>query len=191
MSTAHHTQNGSMPGVVRILLVLAIAFLLTVLLSAFGQSNSAVQTPDEGERVFNQVCATCHQLDPPASMEDGKPIAPPMKMILRHYQMAFDSTSAMEVALTSWLEKPDAERSVLPAHAVEEHGLMPPLTITETERQAVVGYLMKMSEDLGSEGMGGKMNHDMNGMQNGQGKMNHDMNGMQNGQGKMNHKKMD
>ncbi|NQV73761.1 c-type cytochrome [bacterium] len=186
MNVVHNHQSKPVAGTVRFLVLLLIVFLATLLLSAFQQTNSNQLKTDEGERVFNQVCSTCHQMDPPASMENGKPIAPPMKMILRHYQMKYDSTEALQNALTSWLEAPDKERSALPAMAIEEHGLMPPLTITEEERTAVVQYLVSLLSEEGMEGMNGmqgKMQHDM------KGKMDHDMKGMKGAMPQ--HKKMD
>ena len=158
MNVVHNHQSKPMASAVRFLVLLLIVLLATLLLSAFQQTDSVQLKTDEGERVFNEVCSTCHQMDPPASMENGKPIAPPMKMILRHYQMKYDSTEALQNALTSWLEAPDAERSALPAMAIEEHGLMPPLTITEEERTAVVQYLISLLSEDGMEGVQGQMN---------------------------------
>lgn len=122
----------------------------------------------DGERVFNEVCATCHQLDPPASMASDRLLAPPMRMILRHYAMAFSTPDSIKSALTAWLAQPDVKRSVLPAHAVAKFGLMPSLTISETERSAVITYLLTLLPSDGPDGpdgMNGKMNHDMNNME--------------------------
>lgn len=143
----------------------------------------------DGEEVFNRVCTTCHTVDRPTDMET-EPIAPPMKMIVRRYTMSTDSPEEAHTRIVEWLKKPDAEKSLMPAMAIEHHGLMPPVVLTEEERTAVAEYVLTLAEP-GEGMMQGKM-HQMGegeGMmhQNGDGQ---GMQGMQhqmgnNGQGMM------
>ena len=177
MNTTQNYQDKSRTNVIRFLFILALGFLLTVLLSAFRQPTSQVFQIDDGEKVFNLVCKTCHQLEPPASMEEGKMIAPPMKMILSRYNAAFTSTEELKSALNEWLIKPDTARSQMPAHAIEEHGLMPPLTITDAERNAVVIYLMTLVPEGGMDHMNGMMKGKMGEMKGKMGEMKGGMKG--------------
>ena len=142
--------------------------------SAFQQAPATT----DGEEVYNRVCATCHALTPPADM-DQKPIAPPMKMIMKHYVASHESDELLTNALNEWLLEPAAERSALPEKAIEHHGLMPKPALSDEERGAVIDYLLTLKPEGGA---GMKMNHQMNEKgQNGQkGEMNHKMGGKKN-----------
>ena len=194
-TTLQPYQHQSGPHPLRVLVFVLMVIILALMISALGP---VTQSPANGEEVFKQVCATCHTVDRPTDMEAAKPIAPPMKMIVRRYMMVNETEAAAHARIVTWLEGPSEEKSIMPPMAIEEHGLMPPVVLTEEERIAVASYVLSLHEP-GMQGMQG-MRHDMpnradssNGMgMNGQGMMMHrmDQDGQagQNGQGMMMHR---
>ena len=157
---------------------------LVVIGLVLSAARPAAQSFTDGEEVFGRVCATCHQVDPPADMQAEKPIAPPMKMIVRRYMMANETEEAAHARIVEWLQGPSAEKSLMPPMAIEEHGLMPPVVLTEEERTAVASYVLSLHE-AGMPGMG--QMHRMGEPQAGQGMQHqmHQMDATGQGQGMM------
>jgi cytochrome c len=100
-----------------------------------------------GEQLFQRVCSACHSLEGPPQM------APPMTHVARHYRQAFGDRERGTAHMVAFVREPSAERSVLPAHARERWGLMPPLPLPEAELRAVAEYVWQLPEPGG--GMGG------------------------------------
>jgi mono/diheme cytochrome c family protein len=89
--------------------------------------------PDRGQVVFETVCSTCHSMSPPVTL------APPMLMVAGHYAGAdVDDPWGM---MANWIASPDSAKSMLPSHAIERFGLMPPLPLAEGDAEAVVAYI--------------------------------------------------
>lgn len=103
--------------------------------------------PEDGtaSELVASVCATCHPLRPPPTL------APPLNMVVRHYMEEFTDARRAEEAIVEWLVAPDPERSGLPAHAIERFGIMPPILLSQDQREAVAAYLI---EEFGSTGHG-------------------------------------
>ena len=94
----HHHVVRPLSSILFVLLVIALA----IVISAMAPSPQPSLT---GEEVLNRVCATCHAVNPPA--EAGtKPIAPPMKMIVRRYMMINESEEAAQERIVEWLKGP-------------------------------------------------------------------------------------
>ena len=155
MSLAHHSPHHS-SGIAKLKMI-GLALLVILIAMLVGASNTVAPDSD-GEKIFKQVCTTCHSLDRPSDMTT-EPLAPPMKMIMRHYIAAHDSDEAIHAALVSWLVDPAPERSALPAHAIENHGLMPAPNLDAEERTAVVDFLLTLDTESMSGGMQGMMKH--------------------------------
>lgn len=113
--------------------------------SVSGASAAAVV---DGRAVFAQVCAACHSVQPPPVK------APPMSHVARHYRDRFTTESASVAAIVAWVRAPSAERSVLPAHARERFGVMPPLALPDAQLHAVARYVWTLGD--GATGMGGR-----------------------------------
>lgn len=153
---------------------------------------------DRGKVVFDTVCATCHSLNPPMLK------APPMLMVAGHYVDARSTDEAAMAAMKEWLRGPDSTKSLLPAHAIQRFGLMPPLALPADDIDAVVAYVFaerakagnpephqhgretgsdstRMAPGQGCQGNGCRMQHGQmqQGMQHGQMQQNR----MQNCQG--------
>jgi mono/diheme cytochrome c family protein len=106
-----------------------------------------------GRAVFERNCTVCHSIDPP-------PVAaPPMSHIARHYRAAEPDRDTAIRRIAAWIVAPSASASVLPAHAVEEWGLMPPLVLPEEERRAVAAYVLTLEDAHPRGPMGGGMQH--------------------------------
>lgn len=121
-----------------------------------------------GKAVFDAVCTSCHTVDPPALN------APPMSHVVRHYRSELDGEEAVVDRIAEWIAKPDQGRSLLPAHAIGQWGVMPRLGINANQANAVARYVLSLGES-GAMGMGEGMM-----MRRGQGAM-----GQQAGQGMM------
>jgi hypothetical protein len=102
-----------------------------------------------GRSVFDATCSACHTVEPPPRT------APPMSHITRHYLAASADTAAAVQRVAQWLSAPSAAASVLPAHAIEEWGLMPPLQLSSRERHAVAAYVFTLPAQRGGAMMGG------------------------------------
>ena len=92
----------------------------------------------EGQRLFDEVCTQCHTLEPPPNL------APPMRMVAMHLRQAFDSQEAAVDHVVSYAPAPDAERSILPSHAVERFGLMPPQPLRPDQLEKVATYVWSL-----------------------------------------------
>jgi cytochrome c len=93
-----------------------------------------------GEQLFQRVCSACHSLEaPPRS-------APPMTHVARHYRQAFADRADGVARVVEFVRAPSAENSVLPPHARERWGLMPPLSLPDAELEAVAQYVWQLSE---------------------------------------------
>jgi mono/diheme cytochrome c family protein len=102
-----------------------------------------------GRAVFERDCAVCHSIEPP-------PVAaPPMSHIARHYRTAEPDRDAAIRRIAAWIAAPSESASALPAHAVAEWGLMPPLALPSQERRAVAAYVMTLGSGQQQRGMMG------------------------------------
>lgn len=104
---------------------------------------AAQQTPaqPEGRAVFEMVCAMCHSVAPPAKL------APPMSHAAAYYLRKHESPDSAAAAIVAYLKLPSAETSVLPAHAIERFGIMPPQSHLSAEQlQAVARYVLTVAD---------------------------------------------
>lgn len=104
-----------------------------------------------GRQVVESTCLTCHSLRPPHKT------APPMTMIATRYAAAEPDTAAAARRIAAWARDPDPARSVLPPHAIERFGLMPPLDLPEADLRNAASYILTLRETAagGMGGMGG------------------------------------
>jgi len=100
-----------------------------------------------GEEIFQAVCTQCHTLEPPA----GK--APPMSHVARHYRDNLPDREQAVGRITEWLRGPAEERSLLPAHAIEMWGLMPPLELDSRQIRAVAEFVWTLPDQAADEQM--------------------------------------
>lgn len=101
-----------------------------------------------GRQVVESVCLTCHSLRPPHKT------APPLSMIATRYLAAAPDSAAAAVRIATWARDPDPAKSLLPAHAIERFGPMPPLDLPETDLRNAAAYILSLGAEAGG-GMGG------------------------------------
>ncbi len=131
--------------------IVQLVILVSAALLIMGQA-APTDPETRGEEVFKTTCATCHTLDPPMDK------APPMRMVIKHYLDA--DLEDPWGRLRSWIASPDSSRSVLPAHAIERFGLMPPLVLPEEDLDALMDYLKGLPlAQYEDEGAGHDMKH--------------------------------
>lgn len=56
--------------------------------------------------------------------------------------------------MIEWIKNPDADRSELPAHAIERFGLMPGQPLPDEDLRAVVEHVFQKYDDEGGMGRG-------------------------------------
>jgi mono/diheme cytochrome c family protein len=102
-----------------------------------------------GRTVVQTICAACHSEQPPPRL------APPLSQVAMHYRQAVPDSARAIARITEWIEKPAANRSLLPPQAVSRWGLMPPLPIPEDQRRAAALYVWSLGAGKGAAGMAG------------------------------------
>ena len=106
-------------------------------------SASAQQTPaqPDGSAVFEMVCAMCHSVAPPATL------APPMSHAAAYYLRRYPNGDSAAAAIVAYLKAPAAEKSLLPAHAIERFGLMPAQAhLSDAQLSAVARYVLTVAD---------------------------------------------
>jgi mono/diheme cytochrome c family protein len=133
-------------------LVFCAALAASLLVAGCAAARPADDRVDQlalGRQVFASTCTACHSIDPPALA------APPMSHVARHYLAGRDSAAAAR-RIADWIAAPSAAASLLPAHAIETYGLMPPLPLSSRERRAVAAYVLTLNagahDDHGEHG---------------------------------------
>lgn len=105
-----------------------------------------------GRQVVEAVCLTCHSERPPHKT------APPMSMIATRYVAAAPDSATAAARIAAWARDPDPARSLLPAHAIERFGLMPPLDLPEADLRNAAAYILTLggAQGGGTGGMGAR-----------------------------------
>jgi mono/diheme cytochrome c family protein len=115
-----------------------------VVLLSWGSSALIAQEPapaPDGAELFALVCAMCHTVNPPPKA------APPISHASAYYLRKHADTETAVTAMVDYLKKPEAERSVLPAHAIERFGLMPSQAhLTDGQLRAVARYVLSLAD---------------------------------------------
>ena len=133
---------------------LLVSLLALTAVPAAAQETAAER---EGRAVFEMVCAMCHSVAPPAKA------APPISHAAAYYLRKHPSPDSAAAAIVAYLKEPAAERSLLPAHAVERFGLMPSQGhLSNDQLGAVARYVLTLADTAHG---GGEMQHRGGGMQ--------------------------
>lgn len=89
----------------------------------------------DGKATFDVVCASCHSINPPHKL------APPMSHVARYYKRHYTTESEFVEAVVQWVLKPEKERSKMPAHVIENFGLMAAFPLPEAQLREVAKYV--------------------------------------------------
>ena len=91
-----------------------------------------------GEELFAENCASCHI----GSAESQERVAPPIFGVRDHYIKAYPEKDDFINAITDWLAKPEAGKSIMPG-AISKFELMPQLEIAKEDAHEIAEYLYK------------------------------------------------
>ena len=114
-----------------------------LVLLAVGASSLAAQeqAPPDGAQLFELVCAMCHTVNPPPKA------APPISHAAAYYLRKYQSADSAVAAMVAYLKKPEAERSAVPAMAIERFGLMPSQGhLSDAQLDAVARYALSLAD---------------------------------------------
>ncbi|MEQ9104744.1 MAG: cytochrome c [Rhodothermales bacterium] len=159
-TTIHHSKS-TLPTT---LAATGLALLLLLAGSpkdALSQETAVLDMENPGKQLFGLVCAMCHSEQPPVLA------APPMAMVVRHYRQALSTEDSVRTAIMTYVRKPSAEASLLPAHAIERFGLMPAQPqLTDEQLGHIVDYIMTLeAKPMQGGGMQGGMQGHQHGRQ--------------------------
>ena len=94
----------------------------------------------QGPKLFDQHCKVCHGLN--GGMNMKKRIAPPIAGVRMHYLSVHKDKDAFVNAITSWLEKPDASKTLMPG-AIRHFNLMPPISVPKADAKTIAEYIFE------------------------------------------------
>ena len=93
-----------------------------------------------GPKLFDQHCKVCHGLT--GGMNMKKRTAPPIAGVRMHYISVHKDKDAFVDAITSWLEKPDAGKTLMPG-AIRHFNLMPPISVPKDDARIIAEYIFE------------------------------------------------
>lgn len=94
----------------------------------------------QGKQVYERVCVGCHTMESPATL------APPLTHVAKHYRQAFTERDSAVAHIVAFVRNPAADRSKMPAHAVERFGLMPAQPLADEQLRAVATYIWSLPD---------------------------------------------
>jgi len=118
------------------------AFFVFTLLLLAGAPRAGAQeaaTVIDGKATFDVVCAACHSIDPPHKL------APPISHVARYYKRQFTTEAEFVEAVVQWVLKPEKERSKMPAHVIENFGIMAAFPLPEPQLREVAKYIYTLA----------------------------------------------
>jgi len=150
----------------------------------FSQASFASDDKHEaGEKLYKTNCESCHGAT--GGMDMSKRLAPPIAAVRLHYINSHTDEASFVEAVSSWVEKQDVSKSLMPG-AIKKFKVMPPLALVPKEDamkiaayiyagdiEKLEGFEKHVEDEHGKMGMGkgmhGKGMGEMKGM-HGQGK---------------------
>ena len=117
----------------------------------------------EGEKLFKTYCAACHGANV-GGMDMSKRIAPPIAAVRLHYIGTHADEASFVQAVTSWVEKQDASKSLMRG-AINKFRIMPPIAVPKEDAIKIAKYIYagkieepegfkQHVEDMHGKGMG-------------------------------------
>jgi len=118
--------------------VTVIFFAVTIFADENNQTKQASSSLSRASKLFDQHCKVCHGLTGGMNME--KRIAPPIAGVRMHYLSVHKDKDSFVNAVTTWLEKPDASKSLMPG-AIRHFNLMPPISVPKEDAKSIAEYI--------------------------------------------------
>lgn len=116
--------------------------LLTTFLAGTIVSQTVFSSDDKheaGEKLFKDNCAVCHGVAA-GGMDMTKRIAPPIAAVRLHYIDTYPDETSFVKAVSSWVQKQENSRSLMPG-AIQKFKIMPPLAIVEEDAKKIAAYI--------------------------------------------------
>ncbi|MEW7977575.1 MAG: hypothetical protein AB2814_09090 [Candidatus Sedimenticola endophacoides] len=88
-----------------------------------------------GREVFESLCLSCHPVERTPTLS-----APPIFAVKNHYLRTHPTREAFIARLSTWLERPDPNASLMPG-ALRRFGTMPRQELNAQQRRAVAAVL--------------------------------------------------
>lgn len=98
-----------------------------------------------GEHLVTTVCLGCHTIGPPPAK------APPFRMVAMRYRRQFGPGDSAVARIAAYVAAPSAQRSLMPAMMIDRFGLMPALSLPDSQLRAAARYVLSLD---GIGGMG-------------------------------------
>jgi cytochrome c2 len=100
----------------------------------FTGSAWAADAVEEGKRLLNENCLSCHnaELDPP--------MAPPMFGVQKRYKMASSDRIEFIRKITEFVQQPSQEKALM-KRAIKHVGLMPEVDVAEGDVKKIAAYI--------------------------------------------------
>lgn len=110
--------------------------LATFLISPITMASDA--TIEQGKQLYKTHCSACHGAT--GGMDMNKRLAPPIAGVKLHYIASHADKQPFVQAITEWLDKPDAGKSLMPG-AIRKFKLMPPITVAKEDAIKIATYI--------------------------------------------------
>jgi cytochrome c len=107
----------------------------SISISFAGSSASAQTAPVDGKAVFDKNCSICHTVQPPPKL------APPIIPISSRYHLKFKTKEDGVGHMVAFMKSPDKANAVADPQAITRFGLMPVVSISDSELRAVANWV--------------------------------------------------
>ncbi len=110
----------------------------TGLLMVFSSFILAQEPNNQGENLYQTHCSACHGVN--GGMDMSKRIAPPIIAVRMHYLKVYSDEMSFVNAITSWVEQPAQENSLMPG-AIGRFGMMPKIEVSQADIENIAQYI--------------------------------------------------
>ena len=113
------------------------SFLVLTFIFAF-QTVQASNDIEEGGQLYKTYCSACHGAT--GGMDMSKRVAPPVIAVRMHYIGRYPDKTSFVAAVTNWVEKQDASKTLMPG-AIRKFNIMPPVSVAREDAQKIAAYI--------------------------------------------------
>ena len=117
---------------------LALTFIF---LSNLAQASNDIE---QGGQLYKTYCSACHGAT--GGMDMNKRVAPPIIAVRMHYMGPYPDKAAFVTAVTNWVEKQDASKTLMPG-AIRKFKIMPPVPVAREDAQKIAAYIYEGDVD--------------------------------------------
>ena len=98
----------------------------------------------DGEKLYKTYCSACHGSQ--GGMDMNKRVAPPIIAVRMHYLSAYPDKAAFVTAVSSWIERQDASKTLMRG-AIRKFKIMPPVSVPRQDAQKIAAYIYEGNVD--------------------------------------------